>query len=306
MKNEVISERQGIILIIFFIIGTSFLNGSGGQAKQDAWIAVIAAFSLSIILVLMFSRILSLFPGKDLFDILEIVMGKFIGKIISLLMIWFAFHDGSLILRSLSDFTNTVVFADTPVVVPMIFFSILIIWCIKEGIEVLGRWSEFFIWIIFLIFIFLSLFTIPSMDFSRIKPVLNNGFTPVFKGAFSSFSYPFGEMVIFLMVFSNISKIKNYKKTFMIGFLIGGGMIFLATLINTLILGSETISTVYFASPLAIGLIHLGSMIQRLEATVLLEFLVCVFVKVSICTLAVCNGFQRFLDLMITNSLQHL
>ena len=113
MKNEVISERQGIILIIFFIIGTSFLNGSGGQAKQDAWIAVIAAFSLSIILVLMYSRILSLFPGKDLFDILEIVMGKFIGKIISLLMIWFAFHDGSLILRSLSDFTNTVVFADT-------------------------------------------------------------------------------------------------------------------------------------------------------------------------------------------------
>ena len=38
MKNESISERQGIILIIFFIIGTSFLNGSGVQAKQDAWI----------------------------------------------------------------------------------------------------------------------------------------------------------------------------------------------------------------------------------------------------------------------------
>ena len=81
MKNEVISERQATIIIILFIIGSTFLTGSGGQAKQDAWIAIIIAMTWSIILLLMFSRILSLYPGKDLFDILEIVMGKFIGKI---------------------------------------------------------------------------------------------------------------------------------------------------------------------------------------------------------------------------------
>jgi spore germination protein KB len=293
MKNESISERQGIILIVFFMIGTSFLNGSGGQGKQDAWLSVIIAFSPSVILMLMFSRILSLYPGKDLFDILQIVMGKLIGKFISILLIWFAFHDGTLILRNLADFTNTIVFPDTPVALPMIFFALLIIWGLKEGIEVLGRWSEFFIWIIFLIFIFLSLFTISTMDINRIKPILSNGFTPILKGAFSSFTYPFGEIVIFLMVFSNISKIKNYKNTFMLGLLIGGGMIFLATLINTLILGSETISRVYFASPLAVGLLHIGSVIQRLEATIILEFLVCIFVKVTICTFAVCNGISK-------------
>ena len=151
-------KDKAIILIILFIIGSSFLIGSGGQAKQDAWIAIIIAMTWSIILLLMFSRILSLYPGKDLFDILQIVMGKFIGKIISILMIWFAFHDGTLVIRNLSEFTNTIVFADTPVVVPMIFFTILVIWSLKEGIEVLGRWSEFFIWIIILIFLIISLF----------------------------------------------------------------------------------------------------------------------------------------------------
>ena len=97
MKNEVISERQGIILIILFILGSTLLIGSAGQAKQDAWIAIIIAISWSIILLLMFSRILSLYPGKDLFDILQITFGKFIGKIISILMIWFAFHLGTLV-----------------------------------------------------------------------------------------------------------------------------------------------------------------------------------------------------------------
>ena len=293
MKNEVITERQAIIVVTLFIIGTTLLNGTGGQAKQDAWIGIIIAISWSIILLLMFSRILSLYPGKDLFDILQTVMGKFIGKIISILMIWFAFHDGSTIIRSLEDFTITSVFPDTPIVVYMIPFTILVIWSLKEGIEVLGRWSEFFVWVVISMFLTISLLSISQMDTSNLKPILNNGYTPVLKGAFSSFSYPFGETVIFTMVFSNISKTKNYKKTFIVGLLIGSGIIFLATLRNILVLGSDTISRIYFPSPEAISLINLGSILQRLESAVFIIFLVCTFVKVSICTFAVCNGISK-------------
>jgi spore germination protein KB len=293
MKDEVISERQGVILIILFIIGSSFLIGSGGQSKQAAWLAVIVAISWSTILLLMFSRILSLYPGKDLFDILQILMGKFIGKIISILMIWFAFHLGTLVIRNLSEFTNTLVLPDTPVIVPMLFFIILLIWSLKEGIEVLGRWSEFFIWIVILAFLIITVFSISLMDISRLKPILINGIKPILKGAFSSFSFPFGETVVFTMVFSNISKVKSYKKTFILGLLIGGGLIFLATLRNILVLGSETISRTYFPSTLAISLIHLGELLQRLEMTVAIIFLVCVFVKISICIFAVCNGISK-------------
>ena len=293
MKNEVISERQAAILIVLFIIGSSFLLGSAGQAKQDAWIAIIIALAWSIILLLMFSRILSLFPGKDLFDILQIIMGKFLGKIISILMIWFAFHDGTLVLRNLSEYTNTIVFNETPVALPMIFFSILLIWCLKEGIEVLGRWSEFFIWVVIPIFLTISALSIPQMDISRLKPILSNGIAPVLEGAFSAFSYPFAETIVFTMVFSNISKIKNYKRTFMVGLLIGGGLIFLLTFRNIILLGSNILSNVYFPSTMAVSLIQLGQLLERLEMLVAIEFLVCIFVKISICTFAVCNGLSK-------------
>jgi len=293
MKNEIISERQGIILITLFIIGSTFLIGSGGAAKQDAWIAVIIAISCSIILLLMFSRILSLYPGKDLFDILQIAMGKFAGKIISLLMIWFAFHLGALVLRNLSEFTSILIFSDTPVVFPMLFLTMLIIWCLKAGIEVLGRWSEFFIWIVLLISLLVTVFLIPDMNINRLKPILNNGLPPLLKGSLSSFCFPFGETVVFTMVFSNVSKTKSYKKTFLGGLLIGGGIIFLATFRNTVVLGSETISRIYFPTSMVVSLIHLGPMLQRLEILVVITFLICVFVKVSICTFAVCNGISK-------------
>jgi len=293
MKNEVISERQGIILITLFIIGSTFLMGSGSYAKQDAWLAVIIAISWAIILLLMFSRILSLYPGKDLFDILQIVMGKFVGKIISILMIWFAFHLGTLVLRNLLAFTETLVFPDTPVVVPMLFFIILIIWSLKAGIEVFGRCSEFFIWIVVIIFFFLLILLIPTMDTNNLKPMLSNGVKPILRGALSNFSLPFGQTVIFTMVFSNIAKTKNYKKVFMIGLLMGGLIIFLTILTNVLVLGSETISGTYFVSTLVVSLVHLGELFERLDVTVLIVFLVCVFVKIGMCMFAVCNGISK-------------
>jgi len=292
MKNEVISERQTTILIILFLLGNSLLIGSGNNAKQDAWIAIIIAISYSIILVLMFSKILSLYPGKDLFDILQIVMGKFLGKILSILMVWFFFHDASLIFRIIADFTNTLVFPDTPVVFPMIFFAMLVIWGLKAGIEVLGRWAEFFSWVIISIVIIVPLLSITQMDISRLKPILSNGVGPLLNGAFSSFTYPFGQIIVFTMIFSNISKVKNYKKAFIIGLLIGGALIILTVLRNLLVLGNGTVSRLYFHSTMAVSLIRLG-FLQRLEMTVIIVFLVCAFIKVSIASFAVCNGISK-------------
>ncbi|APC39548.1 GerAB/ArcD/ProY family transporter [Clostridium estertheticum] len=293
MKNEMISVRQGIILIIMFLIGSTFLIGSGGIAKQDAWISIIIAILWACILYLMYSNILSLYPGQDLYDITKLLMGKFIGNIINILMIWFAFHLGTLVLRNLSEFTNALVLPDTPVILPMFFLTILLIWSVKAGIEVLGRWSEFFILVVFIIFISISSLSTSLIDISNLKPILRDGIDPVLKGAFSSFAFPFSEAVVFLMVFSNIAKIKNYKKTFLLGLLLGGGLVFVATFRNILVLGGETISRVYFPSSLVISLIHYGDLIQRLETTVIVEFLVCVFVKISICILAVCNGISK-------------
>jgi spore germination protein KB len=98
------------------------------------------------------------------------------------------------------------------------------------------------------------------------------------------------------MVFSNISKIKNYKKTFIAGLFIGGGIILLATLRNILILGSYTISQIYFPSQMSASLIRIGPMIQRVEMAVILMLLVCVFIKVCICSLAVCNGISKVFE----------
>jgi len=76
MGKEVISERQGIVLIIIFLLGSTVLIGTAGEAKQDSWIALIIGMVASSVILLMYSKILSHYPGKDLFDILTFTIGQ--------------------------------------------------------------------------------------------------------------------------------------------------------------------------------------------------------------------------------------
>ena len=89
MKKEQITDKEAICLIMVYIIGSSLILGSGGEAKNDAWIAGILGLTMSIPMLLIFSRILSLFPGNDLFDILNILFGKVLGKFISIIYIFY-------------------------------------------------------------------------------------------------------------------------------------------------------------------------------------------------------------------------
>jgi spore germination protein KB len=296
MKKEVISERQGIILIMLYIIGSTLIVGLGGEAKQDSWIAVIIGLAMASLMVLVYSKILSRFPGKDLFDIVQITMGRKIGKLISVLMIWYAFHLGALALRNMSEFTNTLVFPDTPVIVPMIFITFLLVWGVKEGLEVLGRWSEFFVWVIVLLFFFMTTLSITQMDLEHIKPIFGSGAKKIFASAFSIFSFPFSETVVFTMVFSNIAKVKNYTKTFVLGLFGGGLIVLLAALRGILVLGSYFVSRLYFSAYIAISLIHVGHFIQRIEIGVVIIFIICAFVKISMCLLAACKGISKVFE----------
>src|SRR5690242_10017867 len=104
MNKEIITSQQGISIIVLFEIGSAIVLSPGSEAKQDVWITILLASLLSFPVILMYSRLLSIFPGKDLFDILNEVLGKILGKIIALTYVWYVFHLGALIIRNFSEF----------------------------------------------------------------------------------------------------------------------------------------------------------------------------------------------------------
>lgn len=294
MNHETITEKQGIIIIIMFIIGSSLLMVMGLEAEKDIWIAIILALLVSIVVVSMYARLLSLCPGKDIFETLETLFGKIISRVLLFPLIWFAFDLSAIVLRNMAQFVMTVGLVNTPMVVIMICFMTVCSFAVKAGFEMLARWCAFFI-LVLLLFIFGSIILlIPEMDWNNLQPTLLKGFAPVFKGAFTVIAFPFTETVVFLLAFPVLTT-KNKEapyKIFILGLILGGIMIFLTSMTDVLVIGVYKASIKYYPTYSAISRLHFGEIFRRLEIIAASVFILSVFLKVTILQTATLKGLS--------------
>lgn len=295
MKKEVLTDKQAISLMVLSLTGSSFVVLPGMQAGRDVWISKIMAIILILPFMYIYNKLMDKFPHKSLFDIFKIVFGKVLGNIINVLYIWYFFYLGVLVLRIFGDIIQTVSIPETPIIFPVIFVSILCMVVAKYGIEVMGNWCETIIIVIATIIIVTVGFLVKDMDIDNLRPVLYNGWGPILKGVLLIFTFPYGESVIFPVVFTNI--IGKYKsKVYFLGTLIQGVMGIMFYLATILVIGDNLARQSYFPGFIAISRINVGNFIQRVDILVPLVFVLGGIVKVSMCILVSSKGIANLFN----------
>ncbi|WP_053955710.1 GerAB/ArcD/ProY family transporter [Inediibacterium massiliense] len=297
MKEEMISDHQAISLMVLFIGGSALLFGIGGEAKQDAWLAILLSILFAFPVLIIYAKLHSLFPHKNLFDIFELVLGKLLGKTLCLLYVWFSIHLGTLVLNDFGEFPTIISISETPKMIPMICIIFLCTWAIKEGITLLGRWAQLSILGVICSVVIGTLLLIPEFNINRIYPILSHGILPIMKGAFGIFSFPFAETIVFCFVFSKFKHKKSPYKIYSIGLIIGSILIFTVSLTNLLTLGVPSYTSLFFPSYASVSRIMIGDFLQRIEVIVSISFFLGGFVKISICLLAACKGITKIFNM---------
>lgn len=296
VRKEIISKKQGIGLMALFIINGSVILPTAVEAQKDLWIAIILSILFSIPMVIIYARLLSNFPQKDLFDILQNVFGKFIGKGLCILYTWFAFHLGSIILRDFGEFIRIVAMPATPQIIMMLVPCFLSIYLLKLGLEVLGRIGNFFAIAIILSILIFGALMIPILNINNIRPVLSNGIKPVLMGAFSAFSFPFGETILFTTIFSSLEKKQSVYKVYILGLLIGGSTLLFTNTFDLLVQGIDTYSSMYFPGYFTVSRVNIGNTIQRVEIVGALIFTIGTFFKLCICMFVAVKGTAKIFN----------
>jgi spore germination protein KB len=296
MVDNAISDKEGLSLMLMFMIGTASVIDPGiGIAGRDMWLAVIISTIMTMPVALLCARLHYILPGKDLFDILEFCYGKFLGRCISLLYWWFFFHAALLVSMDITEYIKIVSFEATPYTILNGSIVFLGVCAVREGLVVTGRWAKFFIKpMIFLIFMTL-IFLIPQMDIENLTPVLYKGFQPIFDGAFVMFSFPLAQLIPFVGVFGNLKTKTSSYKIYVPGAIIAGIVLLVVSLSNMLILGPHIASTLYFPSHDAIKRLHIGTVVQRIEiianGVFVLGGFIMFFIYLSACTKAITKSF---------------
>ncbi|SKC84779.1 GerAB/ArcD/ProY family transporter [Maledivibacter halophilus] len=293
MKKEIISDKQGISLIVLFMIGESSILVSGLSAKEDLWLSILLSIVIMIPFMILYCNLLANHFGKDLFQIIELYFGKIIGKIIILFYTLYFFDLVAIVLKDFGNLVTTTNFPETPIIIPMVFILILCSWIVKEGIEVIGRWGEVIVIIPVVLTFIAIIFLIPNMDLRNIIPSMNSGVKPVIKGAYEVFMYPLGETVVFTIAFSTFKNKKSVYKIFINSLLIGGIFLLITSLTIILVLGVDYASSLYFPLYATIARVNVGSALQRIEAISAIVYLLGGFIKISIYLLAACKGIAE-------------
>ncbi|NLB79748.1 MAG: endospore germination permease [Clostridiaceae bacterium] len=297
MEKEVISQKQAVFIISSFIVGSSAVLGAGSQAKQDVWLAIIIAMVMASLIIFVYARISTLFPGKDIYEILNTLFGKVFGKILSLIFISYAFRLTALIIRDFMEFVRIISLSETPVCVLAFSSTILVIWAVRGGIELLGRSIAIFSPIFLLMISTVTFLSIPLFNFSNLKPVLYDGLQPVLKVSFGVFTFPFAELVVFLCLMGKIRRNSSIYKIYYSSLLFGGILLLVISLRSVLVLGVPNILIQNFASYASSRLIRIGSFIQRIEASIALVFMISGYTKATVCLYAVTKGVSHLFNI---------
>ncbi len=293
MRKDPITFTQSVFTLVLFIFGSSVVLGVSGVAKQDAWVSLITATAMMVPLMLVYARIMRLYPETDLFDILEILFGKIIGKVLIALITWYALHLCSLVVRNFTEFMQIVAFPETPQLPMMISLILVTAYLAISGVNVLGKWSMIMFPIVVLTVILTIVMATVDLDFTNIQPILANGFQKILSGGYQILTFPFAETVLFLGVAGSVRKEINPYKIYGTAVLTGSLILLLIILRNILILGGPMISASYFPSYTTARILHVSDFLTRVEGTITMNFLLSGIVKITLCLIVAAKGISK-------------
>ncbi|MFT4416338.1 GerAB/ArcD/ProY family transporter [Fredinandcohnia humi] len=299
-SNSKISSLQFGILVFLYTIGSTILlapSGLAGLAKQDAWIASIVGVGIGGICVVLYSKLGNLFPNITFVEYCEKILGKWVGKIISITFVFFFFIGATTVLFHMGNFLVTQIMPDTPIHIINALFAVIIVYGIRLGIEVFARAAEiFFPWVV-LLFCILLFTLLPEIEIKNIQPVFEEGIKPICVGALSLVSVASLPCIVFTMIIPCVSEINKVRTTFIISLYIGGFVIITTTFLCIAVLGADFTARSTFPSYVLAKKISIGNFVERIEILIAILWFITIFYKILLYFYACIIGTAQILGL---------
>ncbi|MCC3359529.1 GerAB/ArcD/ProY family transporter [Bacillus sp. REN16] len=305
MKNEKISGLQLLYLMTGYVLGTAIILGLGAETKQDAWLFIIVGLVGGLILMAIYTQLSVYYQGDTLVQMIPKIIGKYLSYPVIILYILHFTYSAARACRELGDLIISTILTETPIIVVIGSFMLLMVYCLGSGIEVLGRMAGiiFPIYILALVIVWILLFTVEQFDMNNITPILGEGVLSFSKKAIpSSINFPFGEAIVMMMFFPFLSNKKNIRKVGLFTILLGGIILTINSIMVISAVGPEVYATDIFSFLAAVQMVSVADFLERFDALVILMMVSGVFFKVGGFTFGAMIGISQLFNLRQTRS----
>jgi spore germination protein KB len=299
LEDGKISNRQFKWLIITSIAASSLLflpSATIEEAKQDAWVSIILVTLFGMASGYILIKLGERFPNQTFVSYSQLIVGKFLGKSITLIYILFFIHINANIIREFSETLTSIFLKNTPILLIIISMVIVAASAVRNGIEVISRVNEIiFPSIIIFLFIIFS-FIIPELDPANLKPVLANGITPVLKGSYPALLF-FAETIILIVIFPTINQPKKSLSSVFKAILFLGIVGIIAIIEIIALFGSIESGNLHLPMLSLIRYIELFDFIERIDVLIMASWFGGGFIKITVFYYCLSISTAEFFDL---------
>lgn len=272
-------------LMISFLLGSTIVVGWNFETKQDVWMTILLSLALGVGIFYFYLMLHSLGNWGNLIQLLELGFGRWISKGLGFIYgIYFLYIAGR-VLKDFSFFVGQVLFHNIPVVVISFTLLLVVSYSCYVGIEAMARSSVILcaltcvIILILMCFGFLS----PYFEFSNLTPVFRTSWKQVLSTVFpTGLTVPYGELIVFTMLFPYINNKKALLKYGWISVCITGVLLLLAGEMILGLLNPETVNMYIFPFMKALELTSVLEFLPHLETFAVILNLIGGFVKISV------------------------
>ena len=209
-----LTGRQAIILIAISVCATKFFilpSNLTARAGQDAIYMMILFILAEFLLFMVLVQISYLNKNKSLYELLQEAIGTIATKIVFVVL--FIFFTAKLcinIIETYTFFLGTLYDELSPI---LYFFplALLVFYMTSIGLKTIGRSAEMLWVFVFLGIALIVAVAVPSVDFSYMLPIFENGTQSAQEAIFKN-SMWFGDYFVYLFFFGKIDFRKNYVK----------------------------------------------------------------------------------------------
>lgn len=300
-SKEKINARQFSILVILYSIGTPILIIPAtvtSIAKQDGWIAALLGVAIGLLLTKLYVTVGNLHTERSLFETIEQVLGKWLGKAVIVTIIFFCLITASEVLFFIGNFMTTQIMQATPIQAINILFAIVVVMGVHMGIETIARSAELLFPVFVLLFLILVVFVSPQIQVERIQPVLEADLksmvwaTMYFASAFTL--TPFFLLTLFP---GEVDRPKAASKGFYRGTIIAGIALVIIIVLCITVLGTEMTARQTYPSYALAKKINVGHFLQRIEIVMAIMWFITIFYRIFIYFYSAVVGMKQLFNL---------
>ncbi|MFD4815071.1 GerAB/ArcD/ProY family transporter [Peribacillus butanolivorans] len=301
LEKGKIGSRQLTILVILYTVGDSILvipSIVASEAKQNGWVSGIFSVAIApLLVVFLYDALRKCYPDLTLVEYSQKILGKWLGKAISLLFISYFFISTATYMREIGDFMTSQIMPDTPIQVIMFLFMSIVLMSARLGLEPLARSAEILFPFVVILLSSLMILLLPEIKFQNLQPVWEGGLKPVIRGSIPFIVFPFIESVAVLMILPFVSQKDRIRKSLFVGQLLAGSVLIIITMLAILVLGVDLTAKEIYPSYKLAQKINIANFLTRLEAILAIIWFITIFFRFSLFFYVTVLGLAQTLKL---------